>query len=245
MVGRGGAHLNAGACVEETRECRTARRPQHDAVLATEFHEGRREALEVVYRTYVRRIDRYLRGLVNRSGDRSAFGPCAVADLTQETFVRAFSGSARGAFTPSREYEPYLRTIARNCFVSVLRAHRLEVQCAPGTFEPEVQEHQEANDLLDPRVRTIVGMYLTGLPAPLRAVYDLRYVMGYTQHAACHELGLSRRKLRTSEQQLKRGLRKALQSVGVLPADLVAFERAARRTSSDSRQTTCEITKQD
>jgi len=74
--------------------------------------------------------------------------------------------------------------------------------------------------LQDPKVRDVVRGYLDTLPAQLQAVYEQRYVLGRTQAAACATLGMSRSRLRTSEDHLKRRLRKALRAGGMSPLDI-------------------------
>src|SRR4051812_28203726 len=106
---------------------------QHPDLLLA-FREGRRQALELVYRAYVRSVERYLRAL-GRLGTRAETMPAAtVADLVQEVFIRAFSVEARRAYDGLRDYGTYLATIARNCFIDLLRARSREVLLAPADF---------------------------------------------------------------------------------------------------------------
>ena len=85
--------------------------------LLAPFREGRRDALEEVYRTYVRWMDRYIRALARASNAPWLARSEAVADLVQDIFLRAFSRDARNSYDGLREYGPYLSTIARNRFV--------------------------------------------------------------------------------------------------------------------------------
>src|SRR5262252_1647314 len=107
-----------------------------DPALLVSFREGKREALERVYRAYVRSVDRFLHFLVHGSGSSELRQASAVGDLLQEAFVRAFSADARRSYDGLRDYGPYLMTIARNCFVDALRARGHEVLKAPEDLPP-------------------------------------------------------------------------------------------------------------
>src|SRR5262245_30045393 len=85
-----------------------------DPELLSAFRDGRRPALELVYREYVRAIDVYLRALARHAGAVEFAQASAIQDLLQETFIRAFSCSARRCYDETRDFAPYLKTIARN-----------------------------------------------------------------------------------------------------------------------------------
>jgi RNA polymerase sigma factor (sigma-70 family) len=189
--------------------------PFHDApALLVAFREGRPDALSAVYRHYVRSVDGYLRALARRAGMADLCQASAIADLLQEAFIRAFSPSARLAYDGLRDFGPYLNTIARNCFIDALRKRRIEVHleldelCA----EPAPGELDD----YDPKVVAVLESYLGALSEPEKRVYEHRFVHGRSQEAACAALGMSRRSLRTSEERLRKGLRKALFMAGVL-----------------------------
>jgi RNA polymerase sigma factor (sigma-70 family) len=178
--------------------------------LLAAFAAGRREVLDEVYRVYRPAVDAYLRMLVAGSSYSPARG-IVVADLRQEVFLRAFSPQARAAYDPERRYAPYLMRIARNCFIDELRSFRQELRLSrfgEGLGSEAVES--EGIEAGDPGLAAIVQRYLIGLPPELRAVYDRRYVCDESQMSACEALGLSRRRLRTAEERLKRGLRREL-----------------------------------
>jgi DNA-directed RNA polymerase specialized sigma24 family protein len=62
----------------------------------------------------------------------------------------------------------------------------------------------------------VLESYLQELADPEKRVYEARFVLGRSQESACVALGLSRRSLRTAENRLRKGLRKALFMAGVL-----------------------------
>jgi RNA polymerase sigma-70 factor (ECF subfamily) len=183
--------------------------------LLVPFREGQPRALEVVYRFYVRPTDSYLRALARFTQVAELAQPSAIADLLQEVFVRAFSGQARSSYDGLREFSPYLNTIARNCFMDALRRRRKEVLQLRDD-EPRLELGTESSQVYDPKILAVLRAYLNDLPPELRGIYEQRFVSGVSQDIACLKLGISRRTLRTGEDRLRSGLRKALQLAGLL-----------------------------
>jgi RNA polymerase sigma factor (sigma-70 family) len=193
------------------------------------FRRGERHALERVYRTYVRELDAYLRTLARAATCPELAQPSAIADALQEVFVRAFSPTARNSFQAGRPFSPYLRAIARNFFIDLLRSRAHEVAKADERSFESVVPSSEGEIALEPRVSALLSTYVASLSEPLKGVYEQRFVLGHSQEDACAALGLSRRKLRTAEARLKAGLRKALAHAGVPPAELESERRPSRR----------------
>ncbi len=183
--------------------------------LLVPFRMGRREALEEVYAFYVRGVGAYVHTLARNATTRGTLNPDLAADLIQDVFIRAFSPQARAAYDPKREYGPYLRTIARNCFIDALRSSRREVLSGETDWPQSLGPANETDSLLDPLVLDVLRGYLSDLPDSLRAVYEQRFMLGHSQEVACRALGLTRRSLRTCEARLKRGLKRALCVAGV------------------------------
>jgi RNA polymerase sigma factor (sigma-70 family) len=183
--------------------------------LLVAFREGKPDALERVYRFYVRSLDMYCRALARFAGAPELAQPSAIADLLQEVFVRAFSPAARTGYDGLRDFSPYLHRIARNSFVDALRKRKKEVLLGPADL-PLTAEGGPGDDGYDPKVVAVLEAYLRELPADLKSVYEQRFVVGSSQEEACKALGVSRRHLRTAEDHLRRGLRKALLLAGVL-----------------------------
>ncbi|MGC4093584.1 MAG: RNA polymerase sigma factor [Polyangiaceae bacterium] len=187
------------------------------------FRAGERRALEQVYRTHVRPIERYVYSLCRAAGAYELLQTSTLADLLQEIFIRAFSHNARQAYDGVRDYQHYLRAIARNCFVDALRARGREVLKAPEEFlldpcEPEAEPDAHC----DPRIVAVLQAYLGELTPGLDGVYRQRFVLGRSQDEASAALGLSRRQLRTAEQRLRVGLRRALLLAGLLRGEVRA-----------------------
>jgi RNA polymerase sigma factor (sigma-70 family) len=211
--------LDPGASWAEQRAGTAAPAPlvspfQDAPGLLVAFREGKPEALSAVYRHYVRAVDGYLRALARWAGTPDLCQASAVADLLQEVFIRAFSPGARLAYDGLRDFGPYLNTIARNCFIDTLRKRRIEVPL--DIEELHAVPSAPGLDDYDPKVVAVLDGYLRRLSEPEKRVYEHRFVLGRSQEAACEALGMSRRSLRTSEERLRKGLRKALFMAGVL-----------------------------
>lgn len=184
--------------------------------LLSSFRRGERAALESVYRAHVRCVERYLRALASRSGADELRQPTAIADLLQEVFVRAFSSAGRNGYDGIRDYTPYLTTIAHNCFIDAQRARGREVLTSPDDLTLTVDDRMEVDPgWCDPKTAAVVTAFVRGLDPKLKRVYEQRFVLGRSQEIASSELSLSRRAVRTAENRLRVGLRKALVRAGI------------------------------
>lgn len=180
------------------------------------FRQGERVALESVYRACVRPVERYLRSLARRSGAHELDQPSVIADLLQEVFVRALSASGRKGYDGVRDYMPYLLTIARNCFVDHQRARGREVATSSEELSMVLDDRAEVDTgWCEPKAAAVVAAFIRNLDPHLRGIYEQRFVLGRSQERASSELGLSRRALRTGENQLRIRLRKALARAGI------------------------------
>ncbi|HWA73973.1 MAG TPA: RNA polymerase sigma factor [Polyangiaceae bacterium] len=203
--------------------------------LLAPFRAGRRDALEKVYRAHVRGVECYVHSLSRSAGTRELVQLGALGDLLQEVFIRAFSPSSRQAYDGVRDYRRYLSAIARNCFIDALRARGREVLKAPEELGLDVDDtNAEPEFFCEPRVRAVLSVYLDELPPALEGVYQQRFVLGRSQEDASDALGLSRRQLRTAEEHLRTGLRRALLQAGVF-RDAVAMIPSASAPKSALR----------
>jgi RNA polymerase sigma-70 factor (ECF subfamily) len=186
------------------------------AGLLERFRDGEHAALEAVYRAYVAKVAAIVRhGLrsPSREGRARVYArPEDLGDLVQEVFMRAFAPAARRSFDGARDYGPYLFAVARNVVIDWARRAGREVP----TDWPEMEALANANGTCDhdadsdPAVRAVVERYLEGLEPDLRAVHEARFLRGLTQEQGAAALGMSRQSLRTLEQRLRTGLRRAL-----------------------------------
>ena len=145
------------------------------------------------------------------SGEPAMAQPGAIADLLQEVFARAFSSTARRGYDGIRDFGPYLMTIARNCFVDALRSSGRERLTSPEELAFALDADLPEPDVSrDPTIVAVLTGYLRKLPPELEKVYWQRYVLGRSQVDASAALGLSRGAMRSREDHLRNGLRKAL-----------------------------------
>jgi RNA polymerase sigma-70 factor (ECF subfamily) len=181
-----------------------------DSLHFAAFRRGDREATEKVYRDHIEVVERYVRTALFRAGKLSAAN---FADVVQDVFTKAFSRNARERYDGSREYAPFLMTIARNALVDWLRKFGrelpegdLEPRFAPALSSAWVAE----GETYGPELLAAVSSYVESLPAPLRAVHERRFIAAEPQERAAEALGISRQNLRTLERKLVDGLRRAI-----------------------------------
>src|SRR4029079_2849064 len=87
---------------------------------------GDRDALETVYRAYVGRISAIVTNgfrIAATGGAVAGLGrrPSDLADAVQEVFLKAFSRGARASFDGTRDFGPYVASIARNVMIDRAR----------------------------------------------------------------------------------------------------------------------------
>lgn len=163
---------------------------QSDEALVRRVRNGERELFSVL-------VDRYKRGIASfiSAGVRS---PSDVADLSQETFLRAYSHL--GTFNPSLgKFSTWIYQIARN----VVRTHLGKSQRRVPTQElPEDQtlenalpdasaDADPAGGLLREEAERELREALDELPERTRTVLALRYYNNMEYHTIASTLGLS------------------------------------------------------
>jgi RNA polymerase sigma-70 factor (ECF subfamily) len=178
------------------------------------FRAGEREALAAVYWEYVDAVAQVVRQGARLSATASVAGAPRDdwSDLVQETFSRAFGERARLAYDGLRPYRGYLLTIARNLLADWARKRGRELPSAfdGAALEAAAASAAAAGDELSARELALVESYVAGLEPPLAGVYHQRYVVSATQEEAARVLGITRQRLRTLEDKLRRGLARAL-----------------------------------
>lgn len=163
---------------------------QSDEALVRRVRNGERELFSVL-------VDRYKRGIASfiSAGVRS---PSDVADLSQETFLRAYAHL--DTFNPALgKFSTWLYQIARN----VVRTHLGKSQRRVPTQElPEEQtlenalpdlsrESDPAGGILREEAERELREALADLPERTRTVLALRYYNNMEYHTIASTLGLS------------------------------------------------------
>lgn len=198
---------------------------EDDRGLLDAFRRGEREALR---RVYVRYFDDVL-GLLRRGFVLGGPPPVSVAglsdegsalELLQETFVRAFGERARASYDGLRPYRPFLLRIARNLRIDQLRASGRELSVgqiedehfpSPSDAEPLDAEHEA-----DWAVRSAATReYLAGLDAETQRYVQLRFVQELSQADVAAQLGVTRRRVRSLEDEVQKGLLRFLRARGL------------------------------
>ena len=190
-----------------------------DRSLLDAFRRGDRAALETVYYHYVDDIAAVARHgfAIPATGARvrGATDEATERDLVQEVFTRAFAPRARDAYDGIRPYGAYLRRIARNLLVDRARAagHTVplddedaEIAIEPDTTESDAAWIQQCRE---------TAAYIASLAPELQQLVKLRFEDEISQNDAAAALGVSRRRVRTLEARIQRGLRKALKRAGL------------------------------
>jgi RNA polymerase sigma factor (sigma-70 family) len=192
------------------------------------YIRGDRSALEAIYFEYVDEVTRLVRRgfvydrskVVRVSGIGEESTQC---DLVQETFVRAFSETARKGYDGRSPFRPYLLRIAKNLMIDRLRklgrevpeselnlsGNAGEIPAFLGKDTPLLPENP-AEQAHFKRQQATTEAFVATLPEPKRAFFDLRYRQGLSQQQVAKHLGATRRKVRTLEKQLRRELKKSL-----------------------------------
>jgi RNA polymerase sigma factor (sigma-70 family) len=194
------------------------------------FKRGDRAALERVYRGHVAEVERFVRMALLRTG---RFSGANLADLVQDVFMRAFSESARASYDATRDYAPFLVTIARNV---VIDWHRRSSREAVDTREFEsfldsVAGAPSESEVFAPELVGAVASYVERLSPELRGVHERRFIAAEPQEAAAKALGISRQTLRTLEKKLVEGLRRELRDQKLAEARL-QIAQPVRRSGS-------------
>ncbi len=151
---------------------------------------GERESFSVL-------VDRYKRGITNFIG-AAVRSPSDVADLSQETFLRAYAHL--GTFNPSLgRFSTWIYHIARN----VVRTHLAKLQRRPKTQElgedqtlenalPDLSRDADpSGGVLRAEAESEVRAALAELSERTRAVLALRYYDNLDYQAIAETMGLS------------------------------------------------------
>jgi RNA polymerase sigma-70 factor (ECF subfamily) len=162
-------------------------------------------------------VDRYKRGIANFIGG-SVRSSADVADLSQETFLRAYAHL--GTFNPQLgRFSTWIYQIARN----VVRTHLGKSQKRPPTQElPEdqtlenalpdpAQESDPEGGILRREAERELREALAELPERTRTVLALRYFDNMEYHTIASTLGLSLGNVKTLIHRGKIALAKKMQ----------------------------------
>jgi RNA polymerase sigma factor (sigma-70 family) len=193
--------------------------------LLDRFRRGERAALAEVYERYVDDVALLARRGFMMEAAGHAYIRGADLDgeheLIQETFVKAFSDSARASFDGLRPYRPFLLRITKNLMIDRFRASRkVNAAAAAGSMDDLmdgsaglVVAPDPEDDLHWRSLSEATAAFLAALDSESREIVRLRFETELSQDAVAETLGCSRRRVRTVERRvqvkLKRYLKKA------------------------------------
>lgn len=178
------------------------------------FRRGERSALGEVYAAYVGEVGRLLQRGCRLGGGHSVPGvrdPQRHRDLLQETFLKAFAPAARQAYDGLRDYRPYLLRIARNLLVDEARTGGRLVPVEDPMGEVEILDEAPEETMEWRRLRAATLQYCAGIAGPLRDFVRLRFEEDLSQRDVAEKLSVTRRQVRTWEDQVREGLRRHLE----------------------------------
>jgi RNA polymerase sigma-70 factor (ECF subfamily) len=189
--------------------------------LLPRFRAGERAALAQVYAFYFDEVYRLLRfGFRLEAGVVPPLDEAVVLDTVQETFVRAFDLAGRTGFDGQRPYRPYLLRIARNLRIDQLRKTRRELALLDAQREavmtqlepepPSAEERAHAQAL-----QSATAEYIATLDPEARQFVALRFEQALSQRDIADRMGATRRRIRTLEDQVQRGLVELLGKKGL------------------------------
>jgi RNA polymerase sigma factor (sigma-70 family) len=192
--------------------------------LVARFRRGEESALAEVYEMHAERLRRWVDCRLLRPSSSSAVYALAPFldsdDVVQEVFARAFRSNAREAFSDGQSYQGYLRRVARNLVVDLVRRARSEKQSLEkyGADQHDRGQFATPDDAyIAEDLRTKVGAYLVNTSSDLLTLLHLRFCCGLPEQRAATLLEISRRQLRQIEADLLRGIRLRVDSTKLRP----------------------------
>ena len=165
---------------------------------------GDRQAFGTLVRVHQARVFHFLRRLLGSADE--------AADLTQETFIRAFQALPR--WRPEARLQTWLLQIARNAALDTLRQRQRYVDVAPEKLaEPVDPAPSPLSRLQTGRDLVLLERLLARLPHEQREILLLREVEGlaYDELAATLQLaaGTVKSRLARAREALLHGYRQA------------------------------------
>ena len=188
------------------------------------FRRGDREALAQVYDHYYPAVvELATRGFSFESGGgwyrfRGAMSAADLFDLVHDVFTAVFEERARLGYSGTSPYGAYLAQVTRNRIISRLRADqrtRVEGEGDGGGEGAPSAAPSPEEELMLRQAQDTVKAFLAGQSETMRALARLRFGEDLSQEEAAAALGLTRKKVRRLEDELRRGLVRHLRGKGV------------------------------
>jgi len=192
-----------------------------DRALLDRFRRGERAALTAVFEHYVDDVATLARRgfTIESSGHVYVRGAPREGELelVQETFAKAFVEKARLAYDGLSPYRPYLLRITKNLMIDRYRADQKEARTIDLAGLDDLEPAAEPPP--DPhwqKMSVVTAEYVATLAPQEREFVKLRFEDGASQDRVAEALGWTRRKVRTLERDIQKGLRSWLKQRGFL-----------------------------
>jgi len=145
----------------------------------------------------------------------------AQQNLVQETFVRAFSPTARSSFDGISSFGAYLRRIAQNIVIDGFRGRAAEqdTRVSGRLFEETTDAIVDPGPNPEERLRRdgvihAVRDFVAKLPDRERRLVALRFEEGLGQEEVAKKMRMGRSTVRTLERRVRSRLHRALRAIG-------------------------------
>lgn len=175
------------------------------------FRQGDSATLRALYDEHLRVVFVVVRGgfVVNGKTVPGVNDPSTQQDLMQDTFIRAFSATARQRYSGDVPFRAYLLQITRNLMIDRARAAgRVELVALDDTAE--IAEAPLSSEATIDEARRVerVQHYLATLDDEQRAVFRLRFDDNLSERDTAEALQVTRRRIRTLHDHLVEGFRR-------------------------------------
>lgn len=174
--------------------------------LVDRFRAGEPDAVREVYRLHG--------GAVHTVARAHVRDPELVADIVQQTFVKAWR--AANGFDGGRDLAPWLYAIARNTAIDMLRSERRPTR---GDHAPEVDVGVDGESFEHTWERFEIRRALDALPAAEREVVRRSHLLGWTHEQIAEQLGVPVGTVKSRSNRAHRRLAAALSHLTANRAD--------------------------
>lgn len=189
------------------------------------FRRGERPALTSVYQRYVDEVATLIRRGFTLDAARVTIpgvsSPQRQLDLAQEVFVRAFSEKGRLSYDGISPFRPWLLRIAKNLMIDEGRRSGRTVpldDAAQAALERDDAPLAAPEDELNwKNLREATLAFCATLDPERRRFVQLRFENELSQADTAAALNVSRRQVRTMEDEVRGQLRAHLEKTGLIP----------------------------